>query len=237
MINANQISEWLQQPDKVNEQGSAELEKFLDQFPYLVPARLLLAHFHKDTDHQLQQLHVNRVMVNRVLMPNTEPAKVEEWITPVSSSDYFRSEGIEVKEDVAELPEEPKSAEEALDADQSLMVMMSFADWLNHFKKKSEVEKEEEEGKRSLKTLWQKEKLAAALEEEDDEIPEKVFEMAVNSIANEEDLISESLAVILVKQGKLDKAREMYRKLSLQHPQKSAYFAVQIENLQRNREI
>ena len=84
--------------------------------------------------------------------------------------------------------------------------------------------------------MWQKEKLAAALEEENDEIPENVFEMAVNSIAKEEDLASESLAEILITQGKYGKAIDMYRKLSLRNPQKNAYFARKIEALQKEKE-
>jgi tetratricopeptide (TPR) repeat protein len=84
--------------------------------------------------------------------------------------------------------------------------------------------------------MWQKEKLAAALEEENEEIPEKVFEMAVNSITKEDDLASESLAEIHAMQGKYDKAIEMYRKLSLRNPQKKAYFARKIEVLLKEKQ-
>ena len=73
------------------------------------------------------------------------------------------------------------------------------------------------------------------MEEENEEIPEQVFEMAVNSIAKEDDLVSESLAEIHIKQGKYDKAIDMYRKLSLRNPQKSAYFARRIEAIQKEK--
>ena len=79
--------------------------------------------------------------------------------------------------------------------------------------------------------MWQKEKLAAAIEEENEEIPENVFEMAVNSITKEDGLASEPLAEIYIKQGKPDKAIDIYRKLSLRNPQKSAYFALKIEGI------
>ncbi len=79
--------------------------------------------------------------------------------------------------------------------------------------------------------MWQQEKLAAANEEENEEIPEQVFNMAVNSITKEEDLASEALAQIHRKQGKYDRAIDMYRKLSLRNPQKIAYFALKIEEL------
>lgn len=146
--------------------------------------------------------------------------KSEPLIQPIYTEDYFLHQGIEAQE-----------ADEENEKEKQLMVMMSFSDWLMHFKTKKEKQKEEEEDQKALKTMWQKEKLAAALEEENEEIPEGVFEMAVNSIKNEDDLVSESLAEIMIKQGKFDKAIEMYRKLSLRNPQKNAYFADKIEKL------
>lgn len=45
------------------------------------------------------------------------------------------------------------------------------------------------------------------------------------------DTITESMAEIFIKQGKTAKAREIYKKLSLQNPDKSAYFASKLEFL------
>ena len=39
------------------------------------------------------------------------------------------------------------------------------------------------------------------------------------------------MAAVLAKQGKLAKAIELYQKLSLMNPSKSAYFAAKIEQL------
>lgn len=154
----------------------------------------------------------------------TAKNKDEQLIQPIYSEDYFLHQGIQVSED---LPvHDPVKQEE-----KSLMVVMSFTEWLMHFKTKGEREKEEQKDQKALKMMWQKEKLAAALEEENEEIPEEVFEMAVNSITKEEDLVSEPLAEILVKQGKYDKAIEMYKKLSLRNPQKNTYFARKIEDI------
>lgn len=46
-----------------------------------------------------------------------------------------------------------------------------------------------------------------------------------------ENVVSETLALILIKQGKKDKAVEVLRKLIWKFPQKKAYFAAQIEEL------
>jgi len=152
-------------------------------------------------------------------------------IYPVYTEDYFLQQGEKIS---AELPEDIDSFKDQ-DPDRSLMVMMSFSEWLLHFKSTTERQKEENKDQKALKTMWQKEKLAAAIEEENEEIPENVFEMAVNSITREDGLASESLADIYIKQGKLDKAVDMYRKLSLRNPQKSAYFARKIDELQKEK--
>lgn len=170
--------------------------------------------------------------------------KTEPEVTPVYTEDYFRYEGIKVASDLPDeqdlQPQQSKASansgqenEKTNDKDKSLMVMMSFTDWLMHYRNKSQAAKDEEEDRLRVRSAWQREKLAAALQEEDEEIPEQVFEMAVNSLNQEDGLVSESLAAILAKQGKTEKAREMYQKLSLKYPQKSAYFASQIENLKR----
>ncbi|GAB3884428.1 hypothetical protein [Spirosoma agri] len=44
-------------------------------------------------------------------------------------------------------------------------------------------------------------------------------------------LVTESFAKILIKQGKLDKAREIYEKLIVKNPEKKSYFAAKISEL------
>jgi hypothetical protein len=151
-------------------------------------------------------------------------------IQPLYTEDYFRHQGIETE---APLPE-PEVANVGQDP-KTLMVMMSFTEWLTHFKVKSDKEQEEEREKSALRSMWQREKLAAALDEEPEEIPEDVFEMAVSSITREDDLVSESLAEILEKQEKWDAATEMYRKLGLRNPSKSAYFALRAEAVKKKK--
>lgn len=181
-------------------------------------------------EHVIDVLNVatfEQAKVERI--ESTSVDNIEDLVTtPVSADDYFRHQGEIVSSD---LPDVDSIVETDSSKDKKLMVMMSFAEWLTHFKKTSDSAKEEDMERKALKSMWQKEKLAAAIEEENEEIPDNVFQMAVNSIAKEDGLASESLAEIYVKQGKPEKAIEMYKKLSLRNPQKNQYFASKIEEL------
>lgn len=58
---------------------------------------------------------------------------------------------------------------------------------------------------------------------------------AEKSVQKSEQVASESLAKLLASQGHTEDAVSMYKQLSLLYPEKSVYFAVQIENLINNR--
>jgi len=58
----------------------------------------------------------------------------------------------------------------------------------------------------------------------------QVQAIAAHSIEGRE-VVTEAMAEVLAKQGMREKATEMYRKLSLLEPEKSAYFATKIEQL------
>jgi hypothetical protein len=56
-------------------------------------------------------------------------------------------------------------------------------------------------------------------------------DLAENSTKFNDDLISENLAIIMLKQGKKDRAVDIYKKLIWKLPQKKAYFAARIEEI------
>ncbi len=58
-------------------------------------------------------------------------------------------------------------------------------------------------------------------------------QLAERSVSENKDVISETLARLLAKQGYRDKAINMYQRLCLAFPEKSAFFAAEIEKLKK----
>ena len=70
-------------------------------------------------------------------------------------------------------------------------------------------------------------------EDDDPEVTERVEKMAIQSITLNDDIVSETLAEIWVRQHQPEKAIGIYQKLSLLNPGKNAYFAQRIDELKQ----
>lgn len=103
-----------------------------------------------------------------------------------------------------------KLREEKLENDQLGKQVKSFTQWL-----------------RSMKKIYVEEKKELGLTEE-----KEVVSIATESNQQTE-VVTETMAEVLAKQGKKAQAIDLYRKLSLLHPEKSVYFASRIDELKQ----
>jgi hypothetical protein len=67
-------------------------------------------------------------------------------------------------------------------------------------------------------------------------VERQVESMAAHSV-QDADIVTESMAEVWLKQGNKEKAKATYQKLSLLDPSKSAYFAAKIQNLNEQKTI
>ncbi|MGB3617437.1 MAG: hypothetical protein WBA12_04915, partial [Catalinimonas sp.] len=64
--------------------------------------------------------------------------------------------------------------------------------------------------------------------------PKSADDLSSASSRFNDDLISENLAQIMVRQGKNKKAIDIYQRLGEKHPEKKAYFAARIRDLKKD---
>ena len=62
-------------------------------------------------------------------------------------------------------------------------------------------------------------------------------EVVENSTSENDEIITETLANILLQQKNYEKAQDAYRKLSLKYPEKSVYFATRIKEIEKIKNI
>ncbi len=104
--------------------------------------------------------------------------------------------------------------------------------------KKKKKKKKKERKKKKTSTRVEKPLMKVVKAKEQEKLKEqlrkrKVFELAEESLREKEDIVSETLAKILIEQGRYKKALKMYKRLSLKFPEKSGYFAVRIEKINK----
>ena len=67
---------------------------------------------------------------------------------------------------------------------------------------------------------------------EQDKVSQSVNEVVKKSVADEYEIVTETMAKVYIKQGNYDKGIKIYRQLILANPEKSIYFANQIKNIE-----
>jgi hypothetical protein len=80
---------------------------------------------------------------------------------------------------------------------------------------------------RTMKRLPQ----VPVVEQYSEETAEATINVIVDHSVEQPEVLTEAMAEVLEKQGKTEEAAEIYRKLSLLNPDKSAYFAAKIQHL------
>ncbi len=107
--------------------------------------------------------------------------------------------------------------------EQGVAEMKSFTSWLRQMKDNFAGKTNKDWYHQQLHRLYD--------EDEEPEVSETVEKMAMDSIVFNNDIVSETLAEIWVRQQQYGNAIKIYQKLSLLNPDKNAYFAQKILDL------
>jgi hypothetical protein len=216
--------------DSLGDCSIEELQKLAAEHPYFSPAQFLLVQKLKETNQELYKEQVQKLSLhfyNPLWLDHIlEQEKTEMLIEkqPVPEEIKMPEQEVQItkaadKQPPDELSFEPyhtvdyfasqgiKPAQEEKPADRFGQQLKSFTEWLKTMKRLPAVEIEKKVDARS---------------------EEQVEQLAETSIKDDE-VVTETMAEVWIKQGNAEKAIEIYNKLSLLNPSKSDYFAAKIE--------
>jgi hypothetical protein len=177
---------------------------------YVAPAPVTEIPVHQDMADTTVDTHAEeeQIKIFPLEMNNSESTLTYQ---PLYTDDYFAYKRLKDPEQAEILNE--KGASE----------MKSFTSWLKDIKSTF--------SEKSTKQQYH-EQLTRSYEDFDPEVSEAVEKMAMESITLTDDVVSETLAEIWAKQRQYQTAIHIYQKLSLLNPNKSAYFAQKIQEIQ-----
>ncbi len=178
--------------------------------------------------------------------PETETATSESFFRFVESREIERQQPSEsvIPEKMFIIPEiDLRSGEEKLS--DNLKILDEKRKTLDELKaivtarlkELEEEKKKEEDGEKRTHQQMSRKELIDKFIAENPSIsrPKAEFynpiSVAQNSTIDKDDIVSETLAKVYLKQGYFEKAISIYEKLSLNFPEKSIYFAAQIEQI------
>ena len=258
-MNKDEFTKYLQSPETLDIKSVSDLEGLIKEFPYCQSTRILLTlNLFKEKDIRYDsELKTTAVYVsNRGLLRkhldrlNIESSKVflpdEEG---VKSTDSKQSEKLPTEKADKDLkPEDGKKVDKpkvvAKDEAANIAEVKTIierhiseleADLDQKVKKEPVSEKKSKSVKPKKDIIDEFIKNEPSISRPKTEFYDPV-DKARESVVDNENIVSETLAGIFYDQGHIQKAIKIYQKLSLKFPEKSSYFAALIKKAEKELE-
>ena len=214
----------------------SELEALVKQYPYFTVAQVLLAASMQRSEHPQAQQQLRRAAAmapNRNVLRKLCTQLPDEYVPQPVENEVIPEKTILIPEiDLGGTPE---------DLNREMALLEEKRKSLDELKaiienKIAELEKQKKTTKKTEKKLSKAEIIDKFIAENPSiSRPKQEFfnpiSAAQESVIDQENIVSETLAMIYEKQGYYEKAISIYEKLKLKYPEKSIIFAGQIKTL------
>ncbi len=247
-MNRQQFFLWMKDPASLNSDSIRELQQLTGDYPYFQSARLLhLLNLKLMQDYRFEQ----ELPTVAAFIPDR--ARLRDWLAMLDEKETGRDKSGTMKDESLnpsaikpDMEEHLKNIEEQIKAslDEIEFKKSRLRELIEE--KKAIVgdidnQAEDLQDKKKdfpLRPLPKDELLEEFLRQRQGQSQGRVTfynpdESARKSIEENDEILSETLARLIAAQGKNDKAIKIYQKLMLKYPQKSSYFAAQIEKLRK----
>ncbi len=212
---------YLENPDQLNEKNLAELKEILDEYPYFQTAHLLYVrtlsnekNFRFASQLKVSAIHAtDRTVLYHLLNPQEKKQQETDVTTPAENT--VSSSAIQLPVAGRKKPE-PQLLESAYRLDGEVDAEKTLAQLVKDINESATKNKSD-----VFKNFTRQDSEEDFDPEGDEDEPDQ---------PNDE-FITETLAKIYIKQGLYGKAIDAFQRLKLKYPEKSIYFAKQIDEV------
>ncbi len=204
----------MDRPFELTQEETHSITKLIEKYPYFQTARLLSLrgikeHVRAEYDESLK----------KAAAYSTDRTLLFDYIT--YKKNLEKNKKIKTKED---LPSTKSDSTKLVEFNKN--ELHSFSEWLKH--SIPSVKKKQHDTFSAIDRFIELNPKLSPLKERQENV-----DIAMNSITENQDLITETLAKIYVEQKKYDKAIQAFKILSLKYPEKNSFFANQINAIKK----
>lgn len=245
-MDRQQIFHWMNDPGSLDSGSISDLQQLTGDYPYFQTARLLhlinlkslrdyrfgeeirrVAAYAADRARLREWLIVTGEYKDDVLTSGKDE-RLHQWQADPGSEARLKNLEEQIKSSLDEIEQRKSKLRELIEAKKAIVG-------------DADLTTEEDTGparETSMRPLPKDDLLEEFIRQEQSRPRSRVTffspeESARKSIEENDGIMSETLARLMAAQGKKDKAIKIYQKLMLKNPQKSSYFAAQIEKLRK----
>ena len=247
-MNRDQFKDWINNPELLGQDSLGPLKQVVEDYPYFQTARLLyLLNLKKLNDYrfdmELRRMAVysgDRGRLRKLIRLQGTGLKPFESDRQVLEGQIPEVSSQEQDERLKILERQIRARLQEIEEKQARLrqLMEEKEEIVSRSSTESSVQAPQSEHNKHFRALPKDDLLDEFIQEQKGQNTGQVpfyspEESAKRSIEENDGIISETLARLVAAQGKYEKAIKIYQQLMLKNPQKSSYFAAQIEKLRK----
>ena len=235
-MNREKFDNFIENYDSKDEILVSQMALLIEKYPYFQLPRFFLTKSLKDQNKNGLDMALNQLALytaNRGLLKQKIESKVKS--TKKVNDTKSLNTTKKIQNNLQALAKEKKLKSQSIKKVRfSKDLKLSFLDWIKYTEENQKIQIQES---KKLEPLKNKLSIIDRFIEADPKISpmekNEPIESLINGDFNSEELMTESLAKILLRQKKYKKAIKAYKILSLKYPEKNVFFAGQIQKIKK----